>query len=391
LFEDRKSFVYNGRSLMGYEGYQTEGVSKYVLAEIEEKTKISMGLTRSMDKGTTNKYKASYDVYGVSYDDPLIFQITIIKNPCIGQDMSITRDESRELISWLTSPQNPQWLYFEDDEYIHDTVRYYGLFTDVEPFFAGNVYGLTFTFTCTSSYAYTFDIVQNYEEINKILITNNVLDGDEWNDYVYPLIHVHPIQTASTTLYGNIVFINLDDAITTDKNKVYYTGYLDSPSGITYLQICTDYLKPAVEQYASNKRMDVVFRWDDAAQTDLSTRGYNHVIMFRLTDEKGYIHRCVAFFVNDERHTYYIIEQGFIYMDMYEGLDIFIDCQKMKCYDSIGRMIDYSTMGLEHIDEFNWIRLKQRGNNRIHIFCNEIADVTFTYSLPRKVGEMYAD
>ena len=263
MFENRKSFVYSNRSLVGYEGYQENNISKYALAEVEQKTQINMGLTRSLDKGNTNKYKASYDVYGVSYDDPIVFQITIIKNPCIGIDMKFSRDESRELISWLTSTQIPQWLYFEDDELVPDTVRYYGMFTDVEPYFAGNVYGLTFTFTCTSSYAYTFEITDTHAEIDKVFYTNKTLNGDEWNDYIYPKIYIHPIQTAATTLYGNIVLINLDDAITTDRNKVYQTGYLDSPSGITYLQICTDYLKPVVEAFASNNRFDVEFRWVD--------------------------------------------------------------------------------------------------------------------------------
>ena len=374
MFNSRKSFVYDGVSLLEDYGY--------MLVEFEEKTDVELSLARTLDKGTVNKYKAQYDVYGVTYDSELVFPISIMKNPCIytsREELKFTRDEIRQLAAWLTSKQVPAWLYFEDEEFNADEVRYKGLFTNIEPFVAGDIVGITLTFTCTSSYAYTHEITQEYEldssgttQIFQTVINNT---SDEWEEYVYPTIRIYPHH--ETVDKGDMVIINMSDASVIDN------GTLGSG---TEEQSTMDVLKETIENFASTYGYTLEYETDDNDQ--VITRGDDHAVFLTLTEHTGEVHKCMAYYLADL--SYYLVEGGFMYFTTYDELPVNIDCQKVKIYDDIGRMVLYSTMGIDDVDSFYWLRLKHGANNLLFLEKGA-STVQVKYSEPRKVGELYED
>lgn len=372
MFNSRKSFVFDGVSLLQDYGY--------ILAEFEEKSEIALALARTLDKGTTNKYKAQYDVYGVTYDSELVLPISIIKNICdpAVTDLKFSREDIRQLASWTTSKQTPAWLYFEDEEEHADSVRYRGMFTDIQPFVAGEIVGVTLTFTCTSSYAYTHEITETVTVNGEETLTINNT-SDEWEDYVYPVIRVECTDLPTSEGYGEMVIIN------TSESSVVADGELTvDPTASTQEKL--EDMKDLIEDYAELWGYEIEYKTDSS---DVPiTMGDNHAVFFNLIEHDGTTHKCIGYYTED--NTYYIAENAYMYFNILEGLPVNIDCQKVKIYDDIGRMILYSTMGIDDVDEFYWLRLKH-GANDLLFFSKGEADVTFTYSEPRKVGELYED
>lgn len=196
------SFEFNGTSSDIY------GVVLCALDPIDE---YEMGLARSPITGGLNRFRTRVNSLGASYDDVLQFDFTIMKNPCnlhSQNDALFTRREVRELNAWLTSPELPKLLKFEDDE--NDEVYYFATITEVESGAIGSkLYELTYTVTCDSPFAWSPLYLYQYDPDDPDADENGIIklknDSDCYEDYIYPIIHIYPNET------GNLTIKNITD------------------------------------------------------------------------------------------------------------------------------------------------------------------------------------
>lgn len=163
-----------------------------------DNSEIPLGLSRSIIKGETNRFKTEANHLGTSYDDPLQFQISFVKDDAkyaSWEDRAFTEEELRKITAWLTSPVYPQLfhMYSDDGDKQYD---YYGLFTGIEPFQPGGeiIHGFTATFATNSPYAWSHEIRKAFtcSTTTDISIT---CETDEHLSPVYPTILLKPHNT----------------------------------------------------------------------------------------------------------------------------------------------------------------------------------------------------
>lgn len=178
-----ESFDYNGRNSKEFD---------IQIVRIDN-LDVPLGLTREISKGSTNFYKNRADHYGTSYSDVLAFEIHIIKNTC-DNDSSFSKNDIRTINAWLTSPTTPKKLHmynFENED--EEEYDYYGLFTDIRYEFTnvgdnGKPAAIIASFICDSPFGW---VTKNQEiEVTTDTIATIVVDSDEWENYIYPLIKV---------------------------------------------------------------------------------------------------------------------------------------------------------------------------------------------------------
>lgn len=191
------SFEYNGKSSDDF------GI---ILASIGENDEFAMGLNRDVIRGSLNKCRSQVNHIGTKYSDVLSFPFSIIKNPCShdGQEeMLFTRSEVRQINAWLTSPEFPKLLHFNDsDEYI----AYFAIITDVTDGAIGDkVYSLTYTVTCDSPYGYSDLITKTVENSSSTSSTSFVVSNtsDDLVNPVYPTITITPHSTGIISIQSN--------------------------------------------------------------------------------------------------------------------------------------------------------------------------------------------
>lgn len=187
-----KSFNYNG--------FNTKNDFNLITAFTgNSDDNMSLGLTREIVKGETTKFRPNANHLGTKYSDVLSFPITLIKENVDNQnEMVITREELRKITAWLSSPRLPQLLHFEDYEKNTEHIDYFGLFTEITPFISGNkIYGIELTFTCSSQYAFTEIKTFTCNPDSNIVIDNT---SDEWENCIYPLLEITPLETGTITI-----------------------------------------------------------------------------------------------------------------------------------------------------------------------------------------------
>ncbi len=238
-------FEFNGQSSCEY------GV---IVASIEENDTLE---SRSLILGQKNKFRAKENHFGTTYDQNYSFKITLLKNPCVkyvmprlvkknislttdsenyqntliydGIDINVknniltfpagyqpglvngtltddnsdyfTSNDIRALNAWLTSPQFPKLLKFNNNEYFCEDLEFFVTITSVETEHIGKPYKLIYTVTCDSPYAYTamqdqiISSTSNYK--SSAVVYNN---SDCLNDYVYPTIKFRPVSEGEITI-----------------------------------------------------------------------------------------------------------------------------------------------------------------------------------------------
>lgn len=177
-----KYFEYNGRSSEEF------GV---ILASFGDKQDLNSGLSRSIIKGNTTRFRKRGNHIGTEYNDALEFSMTIIKNKCYTNDLSFSRREIREINAWLTSPTYPILFHMFDDKSNDEDIDYFGLFSDVEYEAAGDLIGLTLTFTCDSPFGYSPLVKRTLSKSEQIQTIN--IESDELEDYVYPYLEIEAL------------------------------------------------------------------------------------------------------------------------------------------------------------------------------------------------------
>lgn len=355
------NFIFKGKKL-------NELNNKYISVDFDNSDEIELSLGRTIDKGETNRYRSEPNFYGFTWDSPLSFEMHIIKNPCFyntQSEMAFTKEEIREITRWLSSNHLPQWLEIETEKDVKDDVRYKGYFKDVQTFtVGGQVMGLRLVFECTTSFGHSYDIINSFSSTTTaktVSITNN---SDELEDYCYPTIEIIP--SGNSYVY----ICNLSDC------EVLDSGNVDSAASST--------LRNVVDDYARLHSYKVEYKYTSAGNIELLCN--NSVIEFYFIDEMNNKIKCTAFYYkNGTVYTYMLVKGGFMHMQLYTGLNIYMDCQKLIIKDRTGRMITYDRLGISDVDSIYWLRLVNGVNNLI-ISGNCVVNVTHVES--RKVGEV---
>lgn len=153
-------------------------------------------VSRNIDKSDITSNRPSPFHFGVTYADTLKLYFFVVKDDEIVDDKKLSEEEIHYLRSWLESPKKPTELVVITDSN-DETIHYYGLFTDVQPFVvAGTCYGLYLTFDCNSPYGYSDDVVMNYQlGLGGHTYGNYYNMSAEYEEYLLPKITI----TSSST------------------------------------------------------------------------------------------------------------------------------------------------------------------------------------------------
>lgn len=178
-------FDYNGHSLSDF------GYVAMFLSEDE----ISLGISRSPVSTEMNTSKNKIHICGMTYNETLSLTIYIMKDLRLypqQKDLRFDNDDIRSLLRWLTSPTTSKALTTIDEDILKE---YDGVFTDVEPYDYGNLYGVKATFLCNAPYGY--EVHQRSVSCTSSTSKNFYLNTDELEDYVYPIITYTPTDGSS--------------------------------------------------------------------------------------------------------------------------------------------------------------------------------------------------
>lgn len=353
-----KDFNYMNKSL------QEMGL---ICVDFESESDIPLGLQRTIQKGETNRYRVKSNHIFTSYDDPLEFEIDIVKSACINgydqSEMRFSKNEIREVTRWLSSSTIPQLLITTDPN--DEILNYCGIFTNIESFVVGGeVYGFALTFSNDSPFAYS-DIITNKFQLNGI--TSGVLlnNSDLLDDYIYPVMRIKPKSNM------DFYMINTSDSTILDTGKITISGDSD---------LSLNNFLNAIENFARLKGYTVEYYYD--SDEYIKAWANNTALRVKFTEKDGTDHYCFAYYEPDG--SYKIIEGGFITLKLYSDLDIDINCELLIIQDSIGRMVHFKNVGLEDEDYIYWLRLIS-GYNTI-LFYGVDCTVEIEYRELLKVG-----
>ena len=196
-------FKYNGKYLSDF-GFK--------VAKTIDNT---FGLNREIVVGNINTIRNKPNHYGVKYTNTLPLKYLIMKDPCTNNSqgkLTIKENELREIQRWLTSPKTPKCFTLNKDD--NNVREYYGVFTEVEPYEYGDLYGITITFTCNAPYGFDRNITTTSCETNIDITVNN--PTDELCEYIYPVIKITPNQCNTFSIKNksdnnNIMTFNFDE------------------------------------------------------------------------------------------------------------------------------------------------------------------------------------
>lgn len=360
-----KDFIYRNKSLSDLQ-------TKFVSVDFEASGEMPFAMSREIQYGDTNKYRTEPNVSGSSFSEKLKFELHIVKDNCIYPTQSkleITEPELRDLSRWLTSTDSSNWLKFENiTGDTNETTRYYGQFQDIQKWAVGGaVYGLKLIFECSSAFGYTDDIVNTVvcHGSKEISIIN---DSDEENRYCYPSIKI------DSNITGQIYLCNMSDCFIYDEGTLVATS-------TNKLRMAL--LQEKVNSYGVNHGLAVEFKFDEIIKDKLITIGNDTAVQFRFVDSDSNKHKCIAYYI-ESTGLYKIIRGGFLYLNINRSLPVHMDSQKLTLVDDLGRMIKFSTIGVEDMDYMYWLRLKS-GINTL-LFYGEACIFTVSHNDTRKVG-----
>ena len=212
-----KYFTYDNHSSKEYD---------LIIASFEQNTEIPMGLTRDILKGEMNRFRVSPNHMGTSYQDVLVFNITLVKDPSNHdnqKELYFTEDEVDEINAWLTSPDYPTLFHMYDyEQETYKKYDYFGLFTDIQTNeVAGYIVGLTYTFTTNSPYAFTDVVKREFVCNGETRIVINVNTSERKRE-IYPIIKL-------LTTGNELGRVNIQIKNVTDNNRTLSLNVLKEP------------------------------------------------------------------------------------------------------------------------------------------------------------------
>lgn len=192
---------------------------------------VSGGTTEydSVKAPNSDKFK----FYGSQYNEVLTWSFSVIKNPCITENMEFSHKEERKLMKWLKRTDGYKWFKFVEGSYGQTVSNnyvislgtevntnseediYYQVKVDVKPHrIGGRTLGYDLTITANCAYGFT-DLIEKSASITSSSTFKFNVDTDA-NEYIYPeKVIIRNGTTTSFVLentYDSLHRINLDTA-----------------------------------------------------------------------------------------------------------------------------------------------------------------------------------
>ena len=203
-----RDFVYNGESLFNDFGY--------VICSVGGASDESYTTEATRSYNHSSLLHGAYRPFTYSvYEDSIVMDFDIIKNPCVAvsaNDARISLDESRALKRWLERA-SAKLLYFqhvnqdgtiitEDPDSEIDGVRFWGVFTTQEIWVGSLRIGLRLHFESNAASGFKSEMsysktITNVNTESFVITNNSDIDG-----YIYPLLTVKCL-AAGTLLLRN--------------------------------------------------------------------------------------------------------------------------------------------------------------------------------------------
>ena len=330
-----------------------------VTVNLDDSDEIPLSLKRTILKGDTSRYRLKANHIGVTWDEPITFEMHFIKDALTGtqEDYLFSRNEIREVLKWLTAPSRPSLLRVTDTAPSQGAVNYCGLFTDIQAFTVnGQIYGLIATFTNDSPFSYTDELV---DAIPVRGHTSASLSNcsDLTDSCCYPVILIEPAERSDFYL------LNLSDCRILLEGNLSLSGNSDDNF---------EKLLEQVESFALRNTYAVSYYYDD--QYKYKTLADDTALRVKFTEKDKTEHYCLAYFKPDG--SYQIVEGGFLILKLQKDLPITVNCRLLTMSDSLGRMILFKDIGLADEDYIYWPRL-QYGDNSFLFFASD-CQVTVT-------------
>lgn len=206
-FLNAHSFVFNGISSDNF-----NLVICWVNKEIDVSTN---GLKKSLQKGELNNSRYISNVYGASIDENISFTFDIAKKDFT----SFTKEESIEINAWLTQPNTPKLLHFNDYEI--PSIDYYAVCTNIDDIIINGRNAKTITFETNSPFGFMSEITKRYIVSGSATITIDN-PSDTMDGIYYPEIKLttkNAVTIENDTEHKSVTFTPSD--IEKDENGNY--------------------------------------------------------------------------------------------------------------------------------------------------------------------------
>lgn len=260
-----------------YDGIMSD-TKNIIITRIEQNDTI---ISRSPVLGNKNIYRPRENHFGMQYDSNLSFTIHLIKNPCdiydttpklinntvvfpklpkleggvllFEHDMPYI-DESGTLVtpeytdyfsssevsaitSWLTSPNYPKLFKILNNNYYYEEINFYAVITEATSDHTDRPYELIYTVVCDSPYGYTPEIKKNITSTSTLVTSVNLLNNSDCHeDYVYPIINVHPLS------HGELTIRNVTDNGTLKINMLNKADFYIDCQNLKFYDVVGDIL-----------------------------------------------------------------------------------------------------------------------------------------------------
>lgn len=196
------TFVFNGTDCSAYD---------LVLLDIRQAQSDSVSLASGpeISEDFVNRQWKPY-FYGVTRPNKLTFQMSVGLKDCRMQAGTfLTRTEIANIMRWLTGPNTYRWMSIKQNDmmvapaYALPLYQYKCMITDVQlQFIDDHPWGMTFTVTCDSPYAYqgiespSFIVLPNGYEDSISLTSKSCLE-----QLFYPIITIDYSNVVPSKLY----------------------------------------------------------------------------------------------------------------------------------------------------------------------------------------------
>ena len=190
-----------------YDNYMLSDFGCILAAPEEEQSFVA----RSVISTDQSSKRPEKQFFGTSYDDILVLNFFIMKNPCVlnQEDMYFSQDELRKVRRWLESPKTAKELIVDSPNQGEEQIYYYGIFSEVQPYIIGPYCGgLNLTFQCNAPHGYSAPIKKTFEFKDETSLNVSVYSSnDDKYSFIYPVWKIH-LNNPS----GTLTIVNHSDA-----------------------------------------------------------------------------------------------------------------------------------------------------------------------------------
>lgn len=142
-----------------------------------------------------------WDLYATSYDTPFTATFSVCKDPCVGNNATISSFTPREVSAiqrWLV--RRNKYCKFKLLEDGYEDVYWRGYFTSQQYMLGSSIVGFELTFTADAPYGYLEDVTLHYTPSANTDFTIDSISDEE--GYVYPDV-VITLRAAGTLTLSN--------------------------------------------------------------------------------------------------------------------------------------------------------------------------------------------